>query len=196
MKRHFFIILFLSLFSLQSFSQNADLTILKEINKNEYPNWDKAMKVTSDGVYPFMGLSAGGVLIAGYVNKDDKMIRNGYKSLVAIAANLLFTEAFKQTVRRPRPFTTYPDDIIKRTKVSDFSFPSGHTSCAFATATALTLSTQKWYIAVPAYLYASFVAYSRMRLGVHFPTDILGGILVGIGTSLLTWQVDKWIQHK
>ena len=160
------------------------------------PNWDKAMKVTSDGVYPFMGLSAGGILIAGYVNQDEKMIRNGFKSLIAIGANFLFTEGIKFAVRRPRPFTTYPDDIVMRTKATGFSFPSGHTSSAFATATALTLSTQKWYVAVPAYLYACFVAYSRMRLGVHYPSDILGGILVGIGTSLLTWQCDKWIYKK
>lgn len=192
----FFILCIFVFSSLKSVSQNSDVSLLKEINKNEHPQWDKAMKVTSDGIYPFMGLSAGGVLLAGYINKDEKMIRNGYKTAIAIGIDILITEGLKYSVRRPRPFVTYPNEIVMRTKETDFSFPSGHASTAFATATALTLSTKKWYIAVPAFAYSGLVAYSRMRLGVHYPTDVLAGSLVGAGSSLLTWQIDKWMNKK
>jgi membrane-associated phospholipid phosphatase len=181
------------LFSLEVDSQNRELIFLKNINKNEYPTWDKAMRLTSDGIYPFMGLSTGGLLLTGYVRKDPVMIRNGWKTGIALGATILLTEGLKYTFQRKRPYVEYPADIICRTKESGFSFPSGHTSAAFCTATALTLSTKKWYIGVPAYAYASLVAYSRMRLGVHYPSDVLGGIILGIGTSLLTWQVDKWL---
>ena len=124
------------------------------------------------------------------------MMRNGIKTGVAIGLNVLLTSGLKYAINRPRPFAQYPNDIIKRTDAGPYSFPSGHTSSAFAMATALSLSTKKWYVAVPSYAYACAVGYSRMRLGVHFPTDILGGMVLGIGSSLLVFQIDKWIQKK
>ena len=194
--RLFFLLILTTYFSSASYSQNTDLKILKSINQTDHPNWDKTMKGVSFGVYPFMGGSVAGLLIAGYANKDQVMIRNGYKTAIAIGFDVALTEGIKYSVKRKRPFEEYPNDIVMRTKASGFSFPSGHTSSAFATATALTLSTKKWYVGVPAYTYASLVAYSRMRLGAHYPSDVLGGILVGIGTSLLTFQVDKWVNKK
>jgi membrane-associated phospholipid phosphatase len=178
------------------FSQNIDLHILKSINQTDHKLWDESMKVTSDGVYPFMVISPAALWLTGYVNKDEIMKRNSVKTVIAIGGNIAIMYALKETVKRPRPYTTYPDDIVLRQKASGFSFPSGHTSCAFATATALTLSTKKWYIAVPAFTYAGFVGYSRMRLGAHYASDVLAGIIVGVGTSLLTWQCDKWINNK
>lgn len=195
MVRYLSIIIVL-IFSLQGKAQTTDLSILKSINEKEYPIWDETMRWTSDGVYPFMALSAGGIWLNGYIKKDEAMMRNGYKSAIAIGTTILITEGLKRTIRRPRPYNDYPNEIILRTRKSGFSFPSGHTSCAFATATALTMSTKKWYVAVPAFTYAGLVGYSRMRLGAHYGSDVLAGIVVGIGTSLLTWQVDKWINNK
>lgn len=194
MKSFLFITVFL--FPFFCLSQNSDLDILKSVNENEYPAWDETMRWTSDGVYPFMVLSTGGIWLNGYIKKDEAMMRNGYKTAIAIAANIAITEGLKRTIRRQRPYNEYPDQIVLRTRKSGFSFPSGHTSCAFSTATALTLSTKKWYVAVPAFTYAGLVGYSRMRLGAHYGSDVLAGIIVGVGTSLLTWQVDKWINNK
>ena len=193
--RYFFACIFF-VFTANVFSQNIDLDILKSINSGENKNFDQAMKITSTSIYPAMALSAGGLWLSGVINKDETMKRNGYKTAIAIGFNIALTEGIKYSVRRSRPYNDYPNDIVKRTDAPGFSFPSGHTSAAFATATALTLSTKKWYVAVPAYAYASLVAYSRMRLGVHYPSDVFGGIIVGIGCSMLTWQVDKWVNKK
>ncbi len=175
-------------------SQSLDFSMLRAINKNEHPNWDKTMKITSTSIYPVMVAAPGTLLLTGYINDDKIMMRNGVKTGVAIGLNVLLTSGLKYAINRPRPFVQYPNDIIKRTDAGKYSFPSGHTSTAFATATALTLSTKKWYVAVPSYAYACAVGYSRMRLGVHFPSDVLGGMIVGIGTSLLVFQIDKWLQ--
>ena len=191
-----YLLIFL-LFSIKiSFSQNADLRILKSINQTDHPIWDESMRVTSDGIYPFMVISPAALWLTGYLNKDETMKRNGVKTVIAIGASILIMEGLKESIKRPRPYTTYPDEIILRRKASGFSFPSGHTSCAFATATALTLSTKKWYVGVPAFAYAGLVGYSRMRLGAHYGSDVLAGIIVGVGSSLLTWQCDKWINGK
>lgn len=193
MKIYFSIILSLMM-SLSSYSQSIDLSILKAINKNEMPCWDKTMRITSNSVYPVLVIAPGSLLLTGYIQNDKPMMRNGLKTGLAIGLNFVLTSGLKYSINRPRPFKQYPDDIIQRTDAGKFSFPSGHTSSAFAMATAVTLSTKKWYVAVPSYLYACGVGYSRMRLGVHFPSDVFGGMIVGIGSSLLVWQVDKWIK--
>jgi membrane-associated phospholipid phosphatase len=74
--------------------------------------------------------------------------------------------------------------------------PSGHTSSAFSTATSLSLNFRKWYVVAPAYTYAAAVGYSRMYLGVHYPSDVLVGALLGSGTAYLTWKINKKLQNK
>ncbi len=170
--------------------------MLKSINQNEHPQWDHTMRLTSASVYPAMVMAPGSLLLTGYINKDKPMMRNGFKTGIAIGLNIGLSTGLKYAIERQRPFVQYPNDIVQRTDVGTHSFPSGHTSCAFAAATALTLSTKKWYVAVPSYVYACGVGYSRMRLGVHYPSDVLGGMAIGIGSSLLVWQVDKWLQRR
>lgn len=177
-----------------SSAQSLDFSMLRAINKNEYPNWDKSMKITSHSIYPIMVAAPGSLLLTGYIKDDKIMMRNGVKTGISIGFSALLSTGLKYAINRPRPFVQYPNDIIKRTDVGPYSFPSGHTTTAFATATALTLSTKKWYVAVPSYAYACAVGYSRMRLGVHFPSDVLGGMVIGIGSSLLVFQIDKWLQ--
>jgi undecaprenyl-diphosphatase len=81
-------------------------------------------------------------------------------------------------IARPRPFDTY-SFIIKLSQAGGFSFPSGHTMEAFCVATSLALLFPEKKIILPAFLWAVLVAYSRLALGVHFPSDILGGVVMG-----------------
>ncbi|MDF2447927.1 MAG: hypothetical protein K0R26_431 [Bacteroidota bacterium] len=168
--------------------------MLQKINRNEYPQWDKTMRITSGSIYPVMVATPGTLVMTGLITKDEAMTKNGVKTGLAIGLNVLMTSGLKYAVNRPRPFVQYPNDIVRRADGGIYSFPSGHTSTAFATATALSLSTKKWYVALPSYAYACAVGYSRMRLGVHFPSDVLGGMVLGIGSSLLIFQIDKWLQ--
>jgi len=196
MKKNSFI-LFILFFSLHFYSQNLDYKVLKTMNQSDMPCWDKTMKGVSFSVYPAMPVSVVGIWTHGFITKDEVMMRNGYKSAVTIAFAVAVTSGLKYTVNRTRPYTEYPNDIIQRGKTEGpYSFPSGHTTAAFATATAVSLSYKKWYVTVPAYAYAGLVGYSRMRLGMHYGTDVLGGMLIGIGSGLLTWQLDKAFNKK
>ncbi|MGYP000960524023 len=160
------------------------------------PIWDKTMKGVSFSIYGVMPATVIGIWSHGYFAKDKVMMRNSYKSFATIGFALGLSTGLKYLANRRRPFAQYPNDIIQKDKVGPFSFPSGHTTSAFATATALSLSYKKWYVTAPSFLYAGFVGYSRMRLGVHYPTDVLGGILIGIGSGLLTWKLDQVINNK
>ena len=66
---------------------------------------------------------------------------------------------------------------------TDFAFPSGHTQASFAAATSICMWKRKW--GIPALILATLVAFSRMYLYVHYPTDVLGGICFGVGYALL-----------
>lgn len=105
--------------------------------------------------------------------------------------NQVLTSGFKFTFQRQRPYVRHGDLIVKKQVTGPFSFPSGHTSSAFALATSLTLWQPKWYVAGPSFLYAGLVAWSRMYLGVHYPSDVWGGIIIGVGSSFLIWGIDR-----
>jgi membrane-associated phospholipid phosphatase len=186
----------LTLFLLLSFHSHTaqDLRILKHLNQKEMPNWDKSMKIVSFSVFHMAPASVIGTWSYGYFNKDEPMMRNAYKSGIAICFSTLVSSGLKRLVDRPRPYLKHPDDIKQRDRPGGrFSFPSGHTTTAFAIATTLSLSHQKWYVLAPSFLYASFVGYTRLRLGMHYPSDVLAGILIGVGSGLLTWQVDRMV---
>ena len=124
-----------------------------------------------------------GVFAGGVIANDKGTRQNSLYIASSSAVNLLLTMVVKKIVKRPRPFIAN----IKLNAVyhpGESSFPSGHTSSAFTTATSLSQVYNKWYVIAPAYLWAGTVGYSRMYLGVHYPTDVATGALLGTGTAL------------
>lgn len=98
----------------------------------------------------------------------------------------------KHLLRRIRPCDINSSIQLLIARPADSSFPSGHTAAAFAAVTALDAAGEGklWK---PALLLAVFIAFSRLYLYVHYPTDILGGIIVGgaagyIGSWIVNWS--------
>ncbi|MFA5819180.1 MAG: phosphatase PAP2 family protein [Bacteroidales bacterium] len=189
MTKKLFVLLLLFL-PVSLFSQNIDIRLLRSFNSPETLPSDKFFQfVSNSDAYIVLGIPAG-MGTVGLIRHDDQLFRNACVTLAATAVNFGVTAAMKYSFNRERPFVTYPD-ITKKSDGGSPSFPSGHTSMAFATATSLTLAYPKWYIIVPSYTWASTVAYSRMDLGVHYPSDVLIGALVGAGSAWLSYAVNK-----
>lgn len=123
-----------------------------------------------------------GLLAGGVIGKDKQMRQNALYVASSSAVNALATLLIKKIVKRPRPFLANVK-IRAVYQPAQYSFPSGHTSTAFTTATALSQVYPKWYVVVPSYLWAGSVGYSRLYLGVHYPTDVAAGALLGTGTA-------------
>ncbi len=90
----------------------------------------------------------------------------------------------KNSLKRNRPAAALTDFHSIITPSDQFSFPSGHTSAAFMMATLLGYYFPT--VMIPLYCWATLVGCSRVVLGVHFPTDILVGVLLGISTALFS----------
>ena len=118
------------------------------------------------------------------------------KCAVSIGIALVFKELLgnmilKELIMRERPCWIDPTVELLIKSPSSFSFPSGHTFDAFAASFTIFLNHKKEGIA--AMIMAVFIAFSRMYVFVHFPTDILGGMILGIGVAVLTYFiVHRW----
>lgn len=175
-------------------AQNGDIELLKDINLNRNKNFDNAQMFLSNTAGPASVIVPVGILGAGFIMRDSTIKNKGLVVGASIAATLGITAGLKYGTNRARPYDTYPvlDNVVHEETPS---FPSGHTSMSFSTATSLSLAFPKWYVIAPSYLWAGAVGYSRMYLGVHYPTDVLAGAITGAGTSYLCYKANQWL-HK
>ena len=117
---------------------------------------------------------------------------DGYHALRSIVAPISLSDTLEIDLSDGLSSDTgYPDDLIPVKTTLGFSFPSGHTSLTFSVATSLSLSCPKWYVIAPSMLWASSVAFSRLYLGVHYPSDVLTGMVVGVASGIFSHWLSK-----
>ena len=121
----------------------------------------------------------------------------GFTVLVSLLLDFLtINVVLKELVARPRPFVV--NELIEPLVggASPYrSFPSGHSGGSFAAMFALYRWVPK-KIGIPALILASLVALSRLYVGVHYPTDILAGFVIGFVCSALAYAIVKMVMNK
>lgn len=190
-----FILLFsaFSLLSTHISAQNADIELLRTINSStKTVGYSRFISNTTTGVAIGVPVIMGAMAL---IEKDDDLLKNAIYVSVGIGVDGVLTYGLKHSFNRPRPYITYPDIVAYETETST-AFPSMHTSLAFATATSLSLKYPKWYVIAPSYVWACSVGYSRMNLGVHYPSDVLAGAVLGAGSAFLTYKLNEWFWKK
>ena len=122
------------------------------------------------------------------------------KTGIIVAAALLMDLVLcnlilKNLVARVRPYDVNTAIAILIKKPLDFSFPSGHTAASFAAMTALFLAKMKkaW---IAALVLAVLIAFSRLYFYVHYPTDVLGGVVVGILSGIIGYAIVEKIDKR
>jgi membrane-associated phospholipid phosphatase len=181
--------------ALQAQKVNFDQRVLIHLMENRTEGATKFYKGISNTTQTIATLVPISILAAGVISNDKSTMKKGLYMVETVAGATFISYAMKYGFDRNRPFNANPH-IIPAGSGSSPSFPSGHTSVAFATATSLTIAYPKWYIAVPAYAWAASVGYSRMYLGVHYPSDVLAGAVIGAGSAWLMYKANKWLFKK
>lgn len=197
MEGHYRLFFLLSCLFVQTsiFSQNFDINTVKSLNQNQSAFKTGFFKTDAASVTVFNIAAPVSVFAAGLIKHDKQLQKDAAYMAGAFILSSVVSKVTKQIVKRKRPYEDYPF-ITKLSSGGSSSFPSGHTSAAFTTATSLSLYFPKWYVIVPAYLWAGSVGYARIYQGVHYPTDVLAGAIVGAGSALLAYKAQKWIERK
>jgi membrane-associated phospholipid phosphatase len=176
-------------------AQNIDIDILRDINVNRNKNLDFTYKVFSNSTMEVSTAIPIIMYTVGFIKKDSAVRKHAIFIGETFLVNGFITAALKVAVRRERPYNRY-SDIDRATSAIGYSFPSGHTSTAFSTATSLSMVYPKWYVIAPSFVWASAVGYSRLHLGVHYPSDVIAGAVLGSGSAYLTYKANKWLNKK
>jgi Membrane-associated phospholipid phosphatase len=183
------------LIGLQVYCQSLDVKLLKQLHADRNESWDGTMQILSVTEYAVGILSTG--LVCGISLKDENisLMEKGVTIGLSIIGNSMATYVLKKSINRDRP-------VVHHSFVNPYegnlrySFPSGHTSNAFCTATALSIHFPKWYVIAPVFVWAGAVGYSRIHLGVHYPSDVVGGAVVGVSSAIATYYANRWFKKR
>jgi membrane-associated phospholipid phosphatase len=195
LNRYFVSLLFFQLFVCTAFSvklyaqaapppyqQFDDRTLINLQNTRTPEQNDLFLFLSNTYRYGDIGVPAA-MLVGGIIDHNEALRQNSLYVASSTAVSYGLMLIIKHLVKRPRPFIQNIN-IVPVYRAGGTSFPSGHASSTFATATALAIAYPKWYIIAPAFLWAGSVSYSRMYLGEHYPTDVAAGTALGVGSAV------------
>lgn len=172
---------------------NIDVHMFRSINNSRSPLKTKILNTTDNSMLPVAILVPPSLFIYGRVRGKTYDENTAYLAFTSEVTNFAVTFGIKHFVKRQRPLNALPNVHSKGSPVLDvYSFPSGHTSTSFSLATIFALRYPKYpQVYAPMYLWAVMVAYGRPYFGMHYPSDILAGALIGSGSSILIYSLRK-----
>ena len=172
--------------------------------------WHENAQAYGNFLTPFMNLisllgKAGIflILLSLVLCISKKTRLTGITMLVALAIGAVITNLIiKNVVARPRPYETLAEfrtwwQAVGGPVMIDYGFPSGHTTAATASMTALFLRTKNPLLRIIAVIFPVLMMISRVYLAVHYPSDVLTGLLVGILAGVLSYLIiNRWLRGR
>lgn len=132
------------------------------------------------------------ILLAGLLLIQKKYRKTGYAVAVSLLVGAFITNLLlKNWVCRPRPYDVIPE-LQALVTARDWSFPSGHSTSSIAAATVMLCQLPK-KAGVPAFVIAVLICLSRLYVGVHYPTDVLAGILIGVLSAVAAMKITEQV---
>ncbi|SCG82396.1 phosphoesterase, PA-phosphatase related [Proteiniborus sp. DW1] len=137
-------------------------------------------RITDLGSFIFSGLMPL-ILIVLNIGRTRAL---GIEMLAALSFSQVFVQILKRSLTRERPYNILEDIRSFDISLKDYSFPSGHTTASFSMATILVYYLPQFMIVFM--LLALLVGFSRIYLAVHYPSDVIVGIILGVTSSIIT----------
>lgn len=162
-----------------------DIPVFRFINHDlSCPVLGPIMKMVSNlgGGELFFAL---GVAMLFFRKREIKML--GVLLIAGLTITYYMVSGLKILIARPRPFAAL-SDVIMLAQEKSFSFPSNHAATAFMAATLLSKHFKHYAVF---YLLAAIIAFSRIYLGVHYPTDVIAGAVLGVFTGFVLSHIAK-----
>ncbi len=150
------------------------------------------VNITNESIIPISIAAPVGMYTFARINNNSYDESSAILLALSEITNLSVTQIIKVTVKRPRPFRTMNNVYLSDTLSvkGTYSFPSGHSSEAFAIATSLTLRYPVEPVLIAGlYTYAAVVSLGRIYWGVHYPSDVFTGMLIGAGSAALIYSL-------
>ena len=169
-----------------------DVTLFRTINNSRSGFKDGVLGSVSRTVLPVSLLIPGTMFIYGRASKKTYDENSAYLTGSALITNTVLTMGSKFIIRRDRPKDRLANVYFRKEKSDQYSFPSAHSSYSFTTAGMFALRYPEFPQAyVPVYIWAILAAYSRPYLGMHYPSDVLAGAVIGTGSSIIIYSLRK-----
>jgi membrane-associated phospholipid phosphatase len=173
---------------LSAFLSGLDFTVVDWLHTNIIPYSIPILQFISSTTTIVSISIALSILVFYFVKRSRSILKKFFALAIVLILVAIISQGLKSLIIRDRPFESHPV-IEKLSDAGGSSFPSGHTMEAFAVAAALSILFSGKKIVIPIYAWAMLVAYSRIALGVHYPSDVLGGIIIG---SMIGWII-PWV---
>lgn len=162
---------------------SADVAIFYMINRDiSLPFFDFiAPQISSLGTSQFVALIALVFILTGRKN----LCSTALLLLAGLTLSYLVTGGMKDLISRPRPFMELADAVLRGTS-SGYSFPSGHSTIAFMAAVIISHYIENKYVSFISFLAAFGIGFSRIYIGVHYPSDVICGFITG---TVIAWAL-------
>lgn len=175
---------------------NIDVKIFRAINNSQCGFLNTIIPVTDKSIL-FISTLVPATLF-GVSRANNNYYDENSSVLLSLSEILSSGLVFgtKNIIKRDRPFTTLSNVHYNKGKflLDRFSFPSGHSALSFSMATSLTLRyPDKPILITGLFLCSSVVSLGRIYLGVHYPSDVLAGMLIGSGSAAVIYSLRKEI---
>lgn len=173
--------------SLRKWFAETDSTLLFEIYRTNNPVVTGPLRVVHRTARPVIIGSGLGVAVGEWASRSPRW-QVPLAMVAAQSTGYVLQYGLKELFERSRPYSVYPSIRSRSSShpsIRDpYAMPSGHATLAFATATILSISYPEWYVVSASSIWAGSVAVSRPWLGVHYPSDIVAGALLGTAIGI------------
>jgi len=155
------------------------------------PSWhNTSINISNAGVYG-LGAAAGGVFVTGLITHNKHATDTGIRSAEASIDSVILYAALKAILARQRPYTGQGEGKFFSGNWTAGSFPSGHATLAWTLASVMAHEYPNWPMRLLMYGAATAVSTTRVTGGVHFPSDVFAGSVIGFGVGTYVAHKDR-----